>query len=69
MRQWAWVQYDDPLWHQRYVVGLVRPWPGCLLSPAARVIAASPDRDVHHEDFSLEGPDIAAVRWSDGPDP
>ena len=69
VKQWAWVQYaGDQLWHQRLVLGHLRPWAG---SPPElfRVVIATPDADVYDEDYSGLTADIAAVRFSDARDP
>ena len=46
-----------PIWHQRYVMGMVESCPGA-------VISATPDHDVYVELMDGSSDDVMAVRWS-----
>ena len=47
----------EPIWHQRFVMGMVESCPGA-------VISATPDHDVYVEMMDGSSDDVMAVRWS-----
>ncbi|CAK0815118.1 unnamed protein product, partial [Prorocentrum cordatum] len=61
---WAWVQYAGaPLWHQRKVLGRLRPSATRPTEPL-RLIIAKPQSDVYDEDYAGNSADIQGVRMA-----
>ncbi|CAK0825888.1 unnamed protein product, partial [Prorocentrum cordatum] len=61
---WAWVQYAGaPLWHQRKVLGRLRPSAARPTEPL-RLIIATPQSDVYDEDYAGTSADIQGVRMA-----
>ncbi|CAK0877157.1 unnamed protein product, partial [Prorocentrum cordatum] len=64
MLQWAWVRYEgEPLWHQRLIFGRRVRTPLERVSEWMVLICAV-DTDIYEEDYSCQGRDIIAVRFT-----
>eukprot|EP00959_Pyramimonas_sp_CCMP1952_P441961 9252012-Pyramimonas_sp.AAC.1 len=61
---WAWVQYAGaPLWHQRRVLGRLRPSATRPTEPF-RLLIATAQRDVYDELYDGSSVDIQGVRFA-----